>query len=196
MGKKKTSRKLFETDLRKDRSPYMESAEHLRPWPEDDAPAKSCKIAQTIDYLLPTGFSWDQPHLSRVDSYRAPPLKLTLETIEEDAPKPQPPSLAYLRSKSLPTQRRALCLNGTAFSHGGGLQRFPSYRPGQGEYLPGACGVTMSGPILPSTYDYDVPKLRRSRFARMREALRNTSRFRQALNGVLARMKANTRRSH
>lgn len=178
MGKKKPCRNRFQTDLRVESSPYMDP---LREFPAEDEPMK----LKPLDSLLPVGFSWDQPRLVRIDSYRAPPLKLTLETIQEDAPKP---GANYLRSKSLPAQRRA-----AVDSCGPVLQRFPSYRPGQGDYLPGGCRVTMSGPILPSKYDYDsAPKLRRSRLStrlsRMRDALRR-SRIRQALNSVLSKMK-------
>lgn len=183
MGKKKPRMNRFQTNLRVESSPYMDS---LREFPDEDEPMK----LKPLESLIPAGFSWDQPRLARVESYRAPPLKLTLETIQEDAPKP---GLNYLRSKSLPAQRRS-----AIDSCGPGLQRFPSYRPGQGDYLPGVCGVTMSGPILPSKYDYDsAPKHRRSRLStrlsRMRDALRS-GRVRQALNSMLSRIKPTSRR--
>lgn len=191
MGKRKTCKKLFQTDLRKERSPYMDSVDHhLKSWPESE----SLTTMKAVENLLPAGFllqQLDQPRMTRVDSYRAPPLKPTLETIEEDKP---PEVVSYLRSKSLPAHRRpSLDCNGHA------LNRFPSYRPGQGEYLPGACGVTMSGPILPSSYEnYDRAPKHRSRFSRVRDALRTvrSGRLRQALNSVLFRMRPTSRRSH
>ncbi|KAG0618269.1 hypothetical protein M758_4G050300 [Ceratodon purpureus] len=179
MGKKKACKNLFQIDLRKERSPYMDADPSS--WTADSMTMRG------VEKLLPVGFSLqplDQPRVGRVDSYRAPPLKLTLETIVEDKPE------FYLRSKSLPVQRRF-----SMDSAGHGLHRLPSYRPGQGEYLSGGCGVSMSGPILSSSYDYDSAPKHRSRISKMREALRN-GRLRQAFSSFLARMRPASRRSH
>ena len=138
-----------------------------------------------VESLLPAGFflqPLEQPRVTRVDSYRAPPLKLTLETIEEDKPD------FYLRSKSLPVQSRFSWDNS-----GHGLHKLPSYRPGQGNFLPGGGGVSMSGPILSSSYDYDCTPKHRSRISKLREALRN-SRLRQAFSNILSRMRPTSRR--
>lgn len=202
MGKTKARRKLFQTDLRKERtlSPYMDADDELRSWQESKSMSPLKSVENLLPNLLPMGFSLQQldgqprvARMERVDSYRAPPLRPTLETIEEDDHKPDYSSL-YLRSKSLPTEQRRFSLDNT----GHGLHRFPSYRPGQGDYLPGGCGVSMSGPILSSGYENytcSARKHHRSRLARMRDALRS-GRFRQALNNVLSRMRPTSRRSH
>jgi hypothetical protein len=189
MGKRKLRRKLFETDLR-EVSPCMEQ---LSSWAEENSKVEPTSLKGGVEGL---GFSWDHPRVLRVDSYRAPPLKLTLETIQEDQPKPD---FNYLRSRSLPAERRASL---DSCNGHGLLQRFPSYRAGQAEYLStGSCGVSMSGPILPSTYDYDSApskkhRLRLSRsLSRMRESLRS-SRFRQAVHSMLSRIRPASRRSH
>jgi hypothetical protein len=178
MGKKKACRNLFQIDLRKERSPYMDADPSS--WTPDSMTMKG------VEKLLPAGFSLqplEQPRVTRVDSYRAPPLKLTLETIEEDKPD------FYLRSKSLPARRRS-----SFDSAGHGLHRLQSYRPGQGEYLTGGSGVSMSGPILSSSYDYDCAPKHRSRISKMREALQN-GRLRQAFSSILSRMRPTSRKS-
>ncbi|KAG0589268.1 hypothetical protein M758_1G007400 [Ceratodon purpureus] len=226
MGKK-ACKNLFETDLRKERLPYMD-ADDLR-WSVD----MNSGSKFGAEKLLPAGFPMElfhqpavptAPKMNRVDSYRVPPLKMTLETIEEDKPGYEKPD-SLLRSKSLPTQRRfPMNRNGLL------LSRMPSYRPGQegghlaedgghragdhgysvgdGTYFAGdgnfragdqgGYGVSMSGPILstPSEYKY-TRKSHRSRLSitKMREAIRH-SRLRGAFSHILSRMRPSSGRSH
>lgn len=172
MGNKRVRRNLFQIDLRKDRSPYVDA--------DPSSCAPDSMTMKSVDKLLPAGLSLqpiDQLRMAHVESYRAPPLILTLETIEEDKPD------FYLRSKSLPVQRR--------FS----LDKLPSFRAGQGETLAGGCGVSMSGPILSSSYDFVYTPTHRSRMSRMRDALRS-GRFRQAISNILSGLRPASRRSH
>lgn len=127
----KKAKNLFETDLRKERSPYMEG-DDLRWTVEMDNGSKF-----GAEKMLPVRFPMQllnqpaAPKMSSVDSYKVTPLKMTLETIEEDKPEYEKPDY-LLRSKSLPTRRR------TPMERNGlGLSKPPTYRPGpDGGYLP------------------------------------------------------------
>lgn len=202
MGKNKAHREYFQTDLRKERSPCINHVDLSMCTADLNmkrvTPEMNTKL---VEKMLPAGLSLQQfdqptPRMTRIDSYRAPPLKLTLETIEEDEPENAKPDFLQ-RSKSLPSQNRFPKEHGTGHGFQGlqCLNKLPSYRHGQGDYLPGGCGVSMSGPILPSEYtDFTTPK-HRSRFSKMREALRS-SRFRQAFGHFISRMRPTSRRSH
>ena len=225
MGKK-ACKGLFVTDLRKERSPYMD-ADDLR-WTVDMNNGSHFGAEK----LLPVGFPvqlFDQPaapaapKMKRVDSYRAPPLKVTLETIEEDKPRYEKPDY-LLRSKSLPTRRRL-----PMDRNGLGVSRLPAYRPGlEGGHLAeedgynvaedcggdgtffagdgtfrageGGYGVSISGPIFstPGNEYHYTRRSHRSRLSitRMRDAIRH-SRLRGAFSHILSRMRPSARtRSH
>lgn len=231
MGKK-ACKNLFETDLRKERSSYMDG-DDLR-WTVD----MSTGDKFGAEKLLPVGFPvqlFDQPaapaaptapKMNRGGSYKVPPLKKRLETIEEDKPEYEKPGRPdyLLRSKSLPTQRRFMDRNGL------GLSRLPSYRPGQegghlveeggfraedegdsagvGTYFAGdgtyhagenGYGMSMSGPIFstPSEYKYTRRSHVRSRLSITRmREVIRHSRLRGALTHIFARMRPCSRRSH
>ena len=182
----KPGTKLFDTDLRKERTPFLDS--DLNSWtPGGGLPTVSEKLLLSSQ---PSGYG-SAPRMTRVDSYRAPPLRLTLETIVEDKPD------YFQRSKSVPVQKRLsfdafggpgqyqqqlhrLSLDGT----GQGLCRLPSYRPGQCAY-----GISASGPMTFQANDHVLnPPRRRSRFSKMRDALR-CNRIRDAFGQFLSKMR-------
>lgn len=198
MGKTKTSKNRFETDFGKERPHYVHAG-------FTDMNSITTGLSLNVEKLLPVGFPLEllerpappAQWMFRVDSYRAPPLKMTLETIEEDTPEFERGDYIK-RSKSLPLQRR-FSMDGMS-----GLHRMPRYLPsqegsnaedgtgyfaGQG-YLKGenGYGVSVSGPILSNHKDYTPRKRRKSRISmtRMREAVRH----------ILSRMRPASRKSH
>lgn len=163
--------------------------------------------------MLPVGFPMemlDQPKLTgqrmaSANTYRTPPLKMTLETIAEDNSDFENRN-RFARSMSLPAQRRF------SMDSNGGLQRFPNNCPGQdgclaeeGEYFAGlgyqkgdgGFGVSMSGPVFSNPKEYGPRKHRKAWISiqRVRDAIK-LSRFRGAFSQVLSRLRPTVRRSN
>lgn len=202
MGRTKVCNNLYEADLRRERATFAD-AELCKVWMGRASNFQSGNHKVYPSSCL-TKLSATEKSVTSVDSYRAPPMKLTLETIEEDVP---PVDTIHLqRSKSVPISRS------TSFDHHHhhhhhqyhrqyhqqvdqvchGLQKLPSYRPGQ------CYGESVSGPM---TYQREMdnwttnPSPRRSYgFTRIRETLRR-SRLREAFGRLLSKFsRHNTRR--
>lgn len=169
MGRsKKACGKLFATDLRKERAPLMDAGVNSCTSYMADKTSFFC-MSQMEELPPPT------PRMTRIESYRAQPLKMTLETIEEDKPD------LFQRSKSVPVQRR-FSLDST----GHGLHRLPSHRRD-------GFGISFSSPLAcQQGEDECSDKPHRSRLCRMREALR-CHRIRRAFSRLFAKLRPQSR---
>lgn len=199
MGRTKVCNNLYEADLRRERATFAD-AELCKVWMGRASNFQSGNHKVHPSLCL-AKLSTTEKTVTSVDSYRALPMKLTLETIEEDVP---PVDTIHLqRSKSVPISRS------TSFDHHHhhqyhhqyhqqvdqvchGLQKLPSYRPGQ------CYGESVSGPM---TYQREMdnwttnPSPRRSYgFTRLRETLRR-SRLKETFGRLLSKFsRHNTRR--
>lgn len=199
MGRTKVCNNLFEADLRRERATFADE-ELCKVWMGRASNFQSGNHKVYPSSCLPK-LSATEKTVNLVDSYRAPPMKLTLETIDEDV---APLDTIHLqRSKSVPISRSASFDRLHHHHHHHqydqqvdqvchGLQKLPSYRPGQ------CYGESVSGPM---TYQREMdnwttnPSPRRSYgFSRIRESLRR-SRLREAFGRLLSKFsRPNARR--
>lgn len=108
MGKNNADREYFQTDLRNERSPCINHVDLIMCTADLNInrviPEMNTKL---VAELLPAGLSLLQfdlptPRMTRIDSYRAPALTLTLETLEADKSEIAEPDFLQ-RSYSLPS---------------------------------------------------------------------------------------------